>query len=62
MLCQNDFYMLFIQITLQSGEFITNVSGWIGEWQGNRCLTKLKLHTNLRADGYGPFGGGPYTN
>ncbi|XP_021758694.1 mannose/glucose-specific lectin-like [Chenopodium quinoa] len=50
------------KITLQSGEFITNVSGWIGEWQGNRCLTKLKLHTNLRVDGYGPFGGGPYTN
>ncbi|KNA10125.1 hypothetical protein SOVF_147310, partial [Spinacia oleracea] len=40
---------------------VTNISGAIGEWHKNVDITKLKIHTNLCKDGYGPYGGGPYT-
>ncbi|KNA15090.1 hypothetical protein SOVF_101390 [Spinacia oleracea] len=50
------------KITLQCDEYITNISGTIGEWHTNCDLTKLKIHTNLFQDGHGPYGGGPYTD
>ncbi|XP_021859923.1 protein GOS9-like [Spinacia oleracea] len=49
------------KVTLQCGEHVTNISGAIGEWHKNVDVTKLKIHTNLCKDGYGPYGGGPYT-
>ncbi|KNA06854.1 hypothetical protein SOVF_177240 [Spinacia oleracea] len=43
-------------IPLSSGEFITYISGSYGMYYRETCITTMKIHTNLRPDGYGPYG------
>ncbi|XP_021724153.1 horcolin-like [Chenopodium quinoa] len=49
------------RIVLQHGEKITRISGTYGnyKYQNNECvIATMKIHTNLRPTGYGPFGEG----
>lgn len=52
------------KIMLKSEEYITKISGTSGEYEfanKERVISTLKIHTNLRQDGYGPFGTGEDT-
>ncbi|XP_074310106.1 uncharacterized protein LOC141645820 isoform X1 [Silene latifolia] len=39
-----------------NGERITQISGYEGDYFGNRHVVQLLIHTDVRPDGYGPFG------
>ncbi|XP_057529515.1 protein GOS9-like [Amaranthus tricolor] len=49
-------------ITFQCDEYITHFSGSLGQWDGQRVVAKMKIHTNLRPDGYGSYGNGDHVH
>ncbi|KAL2944880.1 Mannose/glucose-specific lectin, partial [Bienertia sinuspersici] len=47
------------KIELKCGEVITQISGTSGEYSycsNERLISSLKIHTNYRPEGYGPYG------
>ena len=46
------------QLVLKSGEYMTHISGKHGlyEHDSQRHVASITIHTNLRPDGYGPYG------
>ena len=54
----SDFCWTVTQLVLESGEYITHISGKHGlcEHDCQRHIASIKIHTNLRPNGYGPYG------
>ncbi|KAL9237598.1 hypothetical protein vseg_012126 [Gypsophila vaccaria] len=51
------------KISLQSGEYVSHISGTYGKYtysESNAVVATLRVHTNLKPEGYGPFGRGEY--
>ena len=55
-------YLYKLQITFQCDEYITHFSGSLGQCDGQRVVAKMKIHTNLRPDGYGSYGNGDHVH
>ncbi|KAL2941550.1 Mannose/glucose-specific lectin [Bienertia sinuspersici] len=45
------------EVSLNSGEYITQISGTYGKYFGQQVLiASIKIHTNTNPNGYGPYG------